>query len=66
VSAANFAAEIVEWGGFAMACWSVPAATFAAFTFLNTAPRGAAHHHWYLEKFEDYPKNRKAVIPFIW
>lgn len=21
---------------------------------------------WYLEKFEDYPKNRRAVIPFIW
>ena len=21
---------------------------------------------WYLSKFEDYPKSRKGVIPFIW
>jgi len=57
---------MLEWIGFALASWSLPAATFAAFTFLNTAPRGAAHHRWYLDKFEDYPKQRKAVIPYIW
>ena len=67
VSGANYAAEIYEWAGFAIAAWSLPALTFAAFTFLNTAPRGYKHHLWYLEKFEDrYPKNRKAVIPFVW
>jgi 3-oxo-5-alpha-steroid 4-dehydrogenase 1 len=66
VSAANLAAEILEWFGFAIACWSLPALTFACFTFFNTAPRGRSHHKWYIEKFEEYPKNRKAVIPFIW
>ncbi|MBK9799943.1 MAG: hypothetical protein IPP56_09605 [Bacteroidetes bacterium] len=24
-----------------------------------------SHHRWYLQKFEDYPKERNAVIPFI-
>jgi 3-oxo-5-alpha-steroid 4-dehydrogenase 1 len=66
VSGANFAAEIYEWIGFGIACWSLPAFTFAAFTFFNTAPRGVAHHKWYLSKFENYPKDRCAVIPFLW
>ena len=65
VSAANFCAEIYEWAGFALACFSLPAAVFAVFTFLNLAPRGVAHHRWYLETFPDYPKSRKAIIPFV-
>ncbi len=24
------------------------------------------HHQWYQQKFENYPRSRKAVIPFIW
>lgn len=66
VSGANFFGEIVEWTGFAIACWSWAAASFAFFTFCNIGPRGYQHHQSYLEKFEDYPKSRKAVIPFIW
>ena len=38
---------------------------FATYTLANLLPRGLSHHHWYLEKFEDYPKNRKAFIPFL-
>jgi 3-oxo-5-alpha-steroid 4-dehydrogenase 1 len=71
VSGANFFGEIVEWAGFAIASSaggvSLPAVSFAAFTFCNIAPRAASHHEWYLDKFkEEYPKERKAVIPFIW
>lgn len=66
VSGANFFGEIVEWTGFAIAAWSLPAAAFAIFTFCNIGPRGAQHHKNYLVKFEDYPRTRKAVIPFIW
>ena len=36
------------------------------FTFCNIGPRAYNHHKWYLQKFEDYPKSRKAVIPLIW
>eukprot|EP01098_Paradermamoeba_levis_P015349 TRINITY_DN7749_c0_g1_i1.p1 TRINITY_DN7749_c0_g1~~TRINITY_DN7749_c0_g1_i1.p1 ORF type:complete len:281 (-),score=70.01 TRINITY_DN7749_c0_g1_i1:83-880(-) len=66
VSGANFFGEILEWTGFAIACWSLPAAIFALFTFSNIGPRGWQHHRWYQTKFENYPKNRKAVIPFLW
>jgi 3-oxo-5-alpha-steroid 4-dehydrogenase 1 len=74
VSAANYAGEILEWLGYAVAVagaaasWRValPATAFAAFTFCNLAPRGWQHHVWYQGKFEDYPKGRRAVIPFVW
>jgi hypothetical protein len=40
---------------------------FAVFTTFNIAPRAFGHHAWYLEKFkDDYPKDRKALIPFVW
>ena len=66
VSCANYGAEIFEWCGFAIACWSLPAAAFAFYTFCNIGPRGYKHHLWYKKYFKDYPKSRKAVIPFVW
>lgn len=66
VSGANFFGEIVEWSGFALAAWSLPALAFAVFTFSNIAPRAAQHHRWYKGKFPDYPKGRRAVIPYLW
>lgn len=66
ISCPNHFGEIIEWTGFAMAAWSWPAASFAIWTFCNLAPRAANHHSWYLEHFKDYPKKRKAVLPFVW
>jgi len=65
VSAANYAAESCEWIGFAIAANTFPAYAFAVYTLANLVPRGCSHHQWYLTKFEDYPKERKAVIPFL-
>jgi 3-oxo-5-alpha-steroid 4-dehydrogenase 1 len=28
-------------------------------------PRALDHHRWYKRRFPEYPKERKAVIPFI-
>ena len=67
VSGANYFGEIVEWSGYALASgFSLPAVAFAFFTFANTAPRAYHHHLWYQQKFADYPRQRRAVIPFIW
>ncbi|TRY92593.1 hypothetical protein DNTS_029255, partial [Danionella cerebrum] len=65
VSGANFLGEIIEWCGYAVACWSFPAFSFAFFTICSIGPRAYHHHRYYLEKFKDYPKSRKAVIPFL-
>lgn len=66
VSCPNLFGEIIEWIGFAIMIWALPALSFAIWTFANLAPRAIAHHKWYHEKFTDYPKERKAVIPFLW
>ncbi|KAE9548396.1 hypothetical protein FO519_008390 [Halicephalobus sp. NKZ332] len=65
VSGANFLGEILEWTGYAIYCRSVPALAFAVFTASNIGPRALHHHEWYKTKFEDYPKDRHAVIPLL-
>ncbi|VDM71373.1 unnamed protein product [Strongylus vulgaris] len=65
VSGANFLGEIIEWTGYAIASRSLPAIAFAIFTACNIGPRAIHHHQWYLNKFQDYPKERKALIPFL-
>lgn len=66
ISCPNHFGEIIEWIGFALAAWSLPALSFAVWTFCNLAPRAYNHHSWYLEHFPNYPKNRKIVLPGIW
>jgi hypothetical protein len=66
VSCPNYLGEVIEWTGWAIATWSVPGLIFALFTFSNLGPRARSHHIWYLEKFQKYPKKRKAIIPFLY
>jgi steroid 5-alpha reductase family enzyme len=61
----NYFGEIIEWLGWAILTWSISGAVFALWTIANLFPRAFAHHQWYKEKFPDYPKNRKAIIPGI-
>nr|BBE00816.1 3-oxo-5-alpha-steroid 4-dehydrogenase 1 [Clarias magur] len=65
VSGANYLGEIVEWTGFALAAHSIHSVAFAFFTFVVLSSRAISHHKWYFEKFEDYPKSRRALIPFV-
>lgn len=65
VSCPNFMGEIVEWGGYALLCWSLPAFSFFVWTFCNLVPRALSHHRWYRNRFPEYPRSRKAVFPYI-
>lgn len=66
ISCPNHFGEILEWTGFAILCWSLPAVSFAIWTAANLIPRAVSHHKWYREKFgEEYPKERRAVIPYL-
>ncbi len=65
VTCPNYLGEIIEWIGFALATWSLAGLAFALYTAANLGPRALANHRWYLEQFPDYPKNRKALIPFL-
>ena len=63
VSCPNHFGEIVEWTGFAILCWNLPAFSFAVWTAANLIPRACSHHRWYRTHFPDYPQDRRAVIP---
>lgn len=65
ISCPNLFGELVEWLGFALLCWNLPALTFFIWTAANLIPRAISHHKWYKEKFSGYPVTRKAIIPFF-
>lgn len=65
VSCPNYLGELVEWLGWAIATWSTAGLGFFVYTAANLVPRGLDHHAWYREKFPDYPKGRKAVVPYL-
>jgi 3-oxo-5-alpha-steroid 4-dehydrogenase 1 len=65
VSCPNYLGEIIEWGGWALLCWSLGALAFFVWTVANLAPRAWKTHRWYRSQFPDYPPERKALLPFI-
>lgn len=65
ITSPNYFGEILEWTGYALLCWSLPAFSFMIWAMVNLIPRALDHHKWYKQKFTDYPKERKAVFPFI-
>ena len=66
ISCPNHFCEMIEWLGYAIMLWAMPIFSFAIWTVANLLPRALAHHQWYLDHFENYPKDRKAVIPFLY
>ena len=65
LSCPNHFGEIIEWFGFALMAWNLPALGFAIWTAANLIPRAISHHRWYRQHFPEYPTERKAVIPFV-
>ena len=66
VSSPNYLGELIEWAGWAVATWSLAGVAFFVFTFANLVPRAVANHRWYRETFPEYPRERRAVIPWLW
>lgn len=79
VSYPNYFCEWVEWFGFALAAAPIPSVTsldalvasiqppwiFFVSGIFVLLPRAYRGHRWYLKKFPDYPKDRKAVVPYV-
>lgn len=66
VSSPNYLGEILEWIGWAILTWSLAGLAFAVYTAANLGPRAFSNHAWYKEKFPEYPRERRALIPFLW
>ncbi len=65
ISCPNHFGEMLEWLGFALICVNLPAWSFFIWTVANLLPRSIAHHKWYKQKFPNYPKERRAVFPYV-
>lgn len=65
VSSANYLGEILLWCGWAVMSWTLAGLVFALFTIANLGPRAMSHHKWYRATFPDYPRERKALIPWV-
>ena len=65
VSSPNYSGEIVEWTGFAIVMGALPGFAFLAWTLANLVPRAVEHHRWYRATFTDYPRARRALVPFL-
>jgi len=65
ISCPNYLGEIIQWTGWALLTWSLPGLLFAFWTVANLLPRAQSNHKWYKNTFNDYPRNRKAIFPFL-
>ena len=65
ISCPNLFGEMIEWLGFMLMIWNLAGVAFFVWTVSNLLPRALHHHKWYLQNFTDYPKERKAIFPFI-
>ncbi|KAI0079256.1 hypothetical protein K474DRAFT_1705748 [Panus rudis PR-1116 ss-1] len=79
ISYPNYFSEWVEWAGYAFVAAPLPSFTslssflttvtppylFLFAEFFTMIPRAYKGHKWYHARFPDYPKQRKAVIPFL-
>lgn len=61
----SYLGELLAWTGFAIFTWGLPGVFILGITAANLVPRALANHRWYLSRFSDYPKSRKALIPFV-
>lgn len=66
VSCPNYFGEVVEWIGFAIMSWSLPGVIYAVWVCLALFSTGLSTHRWYHQQFgENYPRNRKAIVPYV-
>ncbi|KAJ8953261.1 hypothetical protein NQ318_015843 [Aromia moschata] len=65
VSCPNYTYEIGAWIGFTLMTSCLPAGLFTLAGFYQMAVWAQGKHRNYLKEFPDYPKQRKAIVPFI-
>lgn len=68
VSSPHYLAEIVIYAGLVVASGGADLTIWLLFGFVVTNLVFAAGetHRWYLRKFDNYPSNRLAIIPFLY
>ena len=67
VSCPNFTAEVTMYGCYVAILGVDNTAGWFIFAWVvaNQTAFGINSHAWYKEKFEDYPKHRRAIFPYL-
>lgn len=71
VSCPHYLFEILSWLGFFLASWTLPAALFLLATIITLVTYAHKKYKAYQQEFDGlagrelYPRNRKALIPFV-
>lgn len=63
VGSPQYLGEIVQWTGWAVLTWSGAGLAFALFTACNLVPRAISNDRWYRQTFDDYPEQRRILLP---
>jgi len=63
VSCPNYLGELTQWLGLALIINALAGWSFLIWSAANLVPRAVKHHAWYKARFEDYPAERKAIVP---
>lgn len=64
VSCPNYTYEFLSWLSFSLMTTCVPALIFAAAGMYQMTVWAIGKHKNYKKEFKDYPKSRKAILPF--
>uniref|UniRef100_A0A182QAW7 very-long-chain enoyl-CoA reductase n=1 Tax=Anopheles farauti TaxID=69004 RepID=A0A182QAW7_9DIPT len=65
VSCPNYTYEFFSWVGYTLMTSCIPAGLFAAAGMYQMTVWALGKHRNYKQEFKDYPKNRKAILPFV-
>ncbi|MEZ4453321.1 MAG: 3-oxo-5-alpha-steroid 4-dehydrogenase [Nannocystaceae bacterium] len=65
VTSPAYLTELTAWAGLALATWSLASVFIFAISAANLVPRAVSTHRWYRDRFPDYPRERRALIPFL-
>lgn len=65
VSCPNYTYEVGAWLSFSVMTSCIPAYLFAFAGFYQMAVWALGKHKNYRAEFKDYPRQRKAIIPFV-
>lgn len=65
VTNATYFTELTGWFAWTLCTWSPAGSVVFVVSFLNLVPRAFKQQTWYLNKFEEYPSERKVIIPFV-
>lgn len=65
VSCPNYTYEIGSWIGFSIMTQTATGLIFTTLGFMQMAQWALGKHRNYRKEFSDYPKSRKAIVPFF-